>query len=53
VRADVILAKADCEYLRGLADGTHNADIRQGAEELIEAIDKHKEVRVWIGDSNG
>jgi hypothetical protein len=50
--ADAFFDKTYITYLTGLIDGSGNDEVREGARELIRAIEKHGTVRVWIGEDD-
>lgn len=51
-RGNTFLGPKQLEYLRGIADATSVPEVREGAEALMAAIEKHRDVRVWIGDED-
>lgn len=52
LRGDVFLGPGHASYLEGVRDAATSHEVRQGAEALLEAIDKHKTIRVWIGEED-
>lgn len=50
--ADAFFNRESIPYLQGMYDGSSLDEIREGAEELIKAIEKHGVVRVWIGNED-
>lgn len=50
LRGDVFLGRGHVLYLEGVRDATNNSEVRQGAEALIDALEKHNTIRVWIGE---
>lgn len=51
-RGDAFLGPGNADYIRGIADATASAEVREGAEALLDAIAKHKTIRVWIGEED-
>jgi hypothetical protein len=49
--ADALFDKSHIGYLTGLVDAG-NEEVREGALELIKAIQDHGAVRVWIGEAD-
>ena len=39
----------DIKFLRGIIAGASDAQVKKDAQHLIDAIDKHDTIEVWIG----
>lgn len=53
LKSETYLDSSDLSYLRGVRDATSSAEVQEGVDELIAALDVHDEVRVWIGEEDG
>lgn len=52
LRGETVLDKHSIAYLNGIRDCNTTTAIGDAATDLIEAIEAHGSVRVWIGDSD-
>lgn len=54
LRGEIVLDRDSLAYLRGLMDAAEErTDIHIGAKMLVDAIEKHGQVRFWIGPEDG